>query len=174
MLIWKKALILLILKINWPWSWYIEAFSFHPVSNLTSLSNLIELLVAQRLLKHITANKLQDNFQTAYTKLHSTEIALLKVHIDILAAIDGKRGITLVLLDLSATFDTIGHKTLLSRLSIHFGMRGTVLKWFESYLIGCTRLFWLIALNLIVWMFSLKFYKGPFSALFCLSFTCLP
>ena len=39
-----------------------------------------------------------------------------------------------MLLDLSAAFDTIDHDVLLRRMSARFGITGTSLKWFESYL----------------------------------------
>ena len=44
----------------------------------------------------------------------------------------------LVLLDLSAAFDTIDHGVLLSRLS-SIGVRGSALKWIRSYLSGRTQ-----------------------------------
>ena len=66
----------------------------------------------------------------------ATETALLRVKQDILQQIDQKRGVLLVLLDLSAAFDTIDHSILLSRLQTEYGIKETALQWFTSYLTG--------------------------------------
>ena len=58
----------------------------------------------------------------------------MKVQNDILLEIDKKRGVILVLLDLSAAFDTIDHETLIRQLSIRLGIKGVPLSWFRSYL----------------------------------------
>ena len=49
------------------------------------------------------------------------------VHLD-----QGSR-VALLLLDMSAAFDTPDHTTLLNRFNKEFGIRGKPLKWFESY-----------------------------------------
>ena len=40
----------------------------------------------------------------------------------------------LVLLDLSAAFDTVNHEILLRRLETTFGITGTAFQWLSSYL----------------------------------------
>ena len=44
-----------------------------------------------------------------------------------------------VLLDLSAGFDTVDHEVLLRRLEVTYGITGTALQWFRSYLTGRTQ-----------------------------------
>ena len=47
------------------------------------------------------------------------------MHNDILRSIDNGGGVILVLLDMSAAFDTVNHKLLLSRLSTCYGLCGS-------------------------------------------------
>ena len=73
--------------------------------------------------------------QSAYKKCHSTETALIRVVNDIQRAIDDQCKSILVLLDLSAAFDTIDHEILLERLQFRYGFSNLVLQWFTSYLV---------------------------------------
>ena len=75
-----------------------------------------------------------DPLQSAYRDKHSTETALIKVQNDILSALDAGSSAILLMLDLSAAFDTIDHDILLSRLCNVYGITGNALDWFRSYL----------------------------------------
>ena len=113
--------------------------NFRPVSNLCYISKVVERVVAKHLCSHLYINDLHDILQSAYKQYHSTETALVKVQNDILCAIDKKQSVLLVLLDLSAAFDTVDHSLLLQTLSLRMGIRGNALKWIESYLTGRTQ-----------------------------------
>ena len=52
-------------------------------------------------------NKNLSQFQAACRKSHSTETVLLKIHNDIISAVDEGKVTALTLLDLSSAFDTI-------------------------------------------------------------------
>jgi len=79
--------------------------------------------------------------QSAYRLFHSAETAVLKVLADILRALDNGDVAVLTLLDLSAAFDTVDHVLLLRRLETSYGIGGYALRWFMSYLSGCTQYF---------------------------------
>ena len=109
--------------------------NYRPVQNLSFLSKVIERVVAQQLTAHMRENNLHEQMQSAYRQNHSTETALLKVHSDILSAVDNGCVVVIVLLDdLTAAFDTIDHGILLRRLSHRFGVTGAALDWLRSYL----------------------------------------
>ena len=108
--------------------------NYRPVSNLSFLGKLIESAVIKQYMHHLYENNLDDKRQSAYKPFHSTETLLAKIHNDIMLSM-GKQEVTmLVMLDLSAAFDTIDHAILLQRLKESHGIEDTALKWFESYL----------------------------------------
>ncbi|KAK3561767.1 hypothetical protein QTP86_013416 [Hemibagrus guttatus] len=80
-------------------------------------------------------NNLHDPNQSGFKAAHSTETALLAVTEKLHAARSAKLSLVLILLDLSAAFDTVNQKTLLSTLR-SFGICGTAWEWFASYLDG--------------------------------------
>ena len=97
------------------------------------LQSRVNLVVARQLESHLDANKLHDDLQSAYRARHSTETALLRVHQDIAAALDNNSCVALIMLDLSAAFDVIDHPILLKRLEHSYGIPGSALAWFRSY-----------------------------------------
>ena len=84
----------------------------------------------------MAVNNLHLQLQSAYKRNHSTESALLKVKNDILMNMDAQEVTLLILLDLSAAFETVNHGILLERLRSRFGVDETALEWFKSYLSG--------------------------------------
>ena len=105
-----------------------------PVCNLTYISKLIQKAVAKHINEHIAQEGISDINQSAYRAFHSTETTLLKIQNDIDTSMDQATAVGLVLLDLSAVFDTIDHSILFDCLQHWFVIDGAVLKWVQSNL----------------------------------------
>lgn len=110
--------------------------NYRPVSNIPFLAKVIESVVASKFKDYLNVHGLDEAMQSAYRKGHSTETALLKVHGDILRELDNNRMVLLVMLDLTAAFDTINHNTLFHRLETDLGVTGPPLAWFRSYMLN--------------------------------------
>ena len=108
--------------------------NFRPISNLRFISKSAEKVVHMRLIQHLDDENLHEVFQSAYKSRHSTETALTRIQNDILCAIDNNQCVALVLLDLSAAFDTVDHDILLHRLQYRFGIGDKCISWLKSYL----------------------------------------
>lgn len=108
--------------------------NYRPISNLSTISKIVERLCLKRLLPHVIDSGNFNSLQSAYRKLHSTETALLKIMDDLYRMVDDRHAAVLIGLDLSAAFDTINHSVLIRRLQSVFGVSGAALQWVESYL----------------------------------------
>ena len=100
------------------------------------MSKLVEGAFVQQLNNYTWSNELLFACNSSYKKFHSTETALIKVQSDMFDAMDKQQVTLLVMLDLSAAFDTIDHNLLFRTLESNFGISGVVLNWFKSYLDG--------------------------------------
>jgi hypothetical protein len=108
--------------------------NYRPISNLNTISKIVERLCLARLLPHVAASGRFNPLQSAYRKFHSTETALLKILDDLYRIVNDRRSAVLIGLDLSAAFDTIEHDILTERLRTVFGINGKALHWIETYL----------------------------------------
>ena len=129
---WKNALVRPLLKK--PGLDHTILKNFRPISNLQFVSKLTEKAVAKQITEHMSTHGLFPSLQSAYRIYHSTETALLKVKNDLLLNMNNGHVTILVLLDLSAAFDTVDHDLLLQKLQSVIGIQGTALSWFQSYL----------------------------------------
>jgi hypothetical protein len=110
--------------------------NYRPISNLNTISKIIERLCLARLVPHIASTGNFNPLQSAYRKQHSTETALLKILDDLNKVVNSRNSAILVGLDLSAAFDTIEHDILVDRLRTVFGVSGAALEWIRTYLSG--------------------------------------
>lgn len=79
--------------------------SYRPISNLHYISKLLERCVSEQLHECLSKNSYNEPYQSAYCPHYSTETALLHVQNDILSSMDKQE--ILIMLDLSAAFDTV-------------------------------------------------------------------
>ena len=134
--IWKESIVTPLLKKQ---GLDLVFKNFRPISNLSFVSKLAERVAADQIQSYLNEHDLFPSLQSAYRRHHSTETALLKVKNDILMNMENQKVTLLVLLDLSAAFDTVDHRILLDRLQFDFGISGSALNWIESYLSNRTQ-----------------------------------
>ena len=108
--------------------------NFRPISKLPFLSKVLEKVMASQLVSFLEKNSICEKFQSGFRPRHSTESALLRVFNDLILTVDSGCAAIMVTLDLTAAFDTVDHRTLLSRLEQYAGIKGAALTLLQSYL----------------------------------------
>jgi len=107
--------------------------NYRPISVLPAISKILEKLVYNRVIDFINEHNILNDSQYGFRKKYSTYMALIDLTDSISECIDTGDVTVGIFLDLAKAFDTVNHKILLGKLS-HYGIRGTALDWFCSYL----------------------------------------
>ena len=103
--------------------------NFHPVSNFSFVSWLVEKAAIGQLIQHVDYYGLTPHYQSAYRKNHSCETSLLRLINDALWVMEQQQ-VTIP----SAAFDMVHHDLLLLVLNKRLGFQGVILNWVKSYL----------------------------------------
>jgi hypothetical protein len=128
-IIWKSANVLPLFKKDED---YLRT-NYRPVSLLSCLGKILEKIVFKYVYNHFRDNFLLTVWQSGFLIGHSTVTQLIEIHTKFCKAVSEGKEIKVVFLDISKAFDRVWHKGLLEKLS-KFGIRGSLLDWFTSYL----------------------------------------
>ena len=107
--------------------------NYRPVSILCMLSKVFEKVMYSRLIDFLEENKILIVNQFGFRKNHSSYMALMVLIDKLTKALENGDYVIGMFLDFSKAFDTVNHQILLEKLE-YYGIRGSALAWFESYL----------------------------------------
>ena len=128
--LWKTAKVVPLFKNNGERT---EMKCYRPIALLSSLSKVMEKVVARRLTHHLEFNGLLTDKQHGYRRYRSTATCLLQLQEEILERYEKGEDTALMCFDSSAAFDTICHRILKEKLKL-YGVSESAMKWFDCYL----------------------------------------
>lgn len=112
-----------------------EIVNYRPVCLLSVISKILEKIINFRVTKFLKKHNILYEGQYGFRQGRSTTDAILDFTGNILDNLNLGHYTISLFLDMSKAFDSIKHETLFKKLEF-YGIRGNVLKWFQSYLSG--------------------------------------
>ena len=113
----------------------LECDNYRPISLLSSISKVLEKIVAEKLVHHLLSNDLLCHHQYGFLPNRSTEHNLMQIVNFVSKALNDGQYCIGVFLDLRKAFDVCSHDILLKKLK-RMGVKGTAYTWFMNYLSG--------------------------------------
>ena len=107
--------------------------NYRPISLLSNINKIMEKIVYSRVFSFLDKNKIFYKQQYGFRPKYSTNHAIIDITEKIRETLDKNKIAAGVFVDFQKAFDTVNHKILIKKLK-HYGIRGTLNKWFESYL----------------------------------------
>jgi hypothetical protein len=117
----------------------LECDNYRPISLLNSISKVLEKIVAEKLIYHLTSNDLLYQHQYGFLPKKSTEHNLMHILNYVTSALNDGMYCIGIFLDLKKAFDVCSHSILLAKLQ-KMGIQETALNWFKNYLSGRSQL----------------------------------
>ena len=115
-----------------------EVTNYRPISLLSFFNKVFDKLMRTRLPSFLKQHNIIFEHQFGFQKNKSTSLAILNLYNELITAIENKKLLCCIFLDLAKAFDTVDHYILLNKLD-RYGIRGTALDWFKSYLTDRTQ-----------------------------------
>ena len=111
------------------------ASNYRPVSHTCIICKVLESLVREHIMSHMTRNRLFANAQYGFIPRRSTVMQLLRVLDDWTQTLDEGGSVNVIYMDFQKAFDTVPHRRLLYKLS-RYGITGNLLQWIKAFLTG--------------------------------------
>ena len=107
--------------------------NYRPVSVLPVFSKVFERIMYNNFFSFLNSFNLLYKYQFGFSEKHGTNMALIVLVDEILKALNKRKNVLGVFLDLNKALDTVDHSILLKKL-FKYGIRGSALKWMTDYL----------------------------------------